>query len=580
MEITDSDILDQAVLAEQIQSVSSLSNELATSMASLARLNRKAIVNIEPLVKQVGIIRIRERNLLNMQKEVESIREVASKVSLALKKLKSSNNAIDIIESLKNVELLQRDVSWFEGMKEEVEDAISDSEADLRNLAINGICEGDNGVNEIPIIIKFFSNRGIDITDELAKERSNIIRKEMMKNIPKLPIVNGDQNYLYNGGYEFEKYSVFVRKLHDREISIIQKSGIGERAYSRILRGIIESYIAELKKGMDFISVRKGAFISMFYELANGSSDVVLSMQRMGQNKIGSISTLEEMNKKCINESKGSFAWMLEDIRSRYEISGGGINNGGIANLGLDSTFMLNATRIKTFSTFKEQQIRFIEGLNQGSWLPSILPNGFIREKANAIDSAFLLGSFYADALEISFFSLGEKASKRIGSGVGNNINGSIEDENIGMMMLINWDSMYTLLNGSSTLKQVLGQRGLERCERLKKRAMDRAGSGWSQLTAKLMAASTKQGGQLSMSPKDTGKFLDDFFKSVEILCDRWNKADVPNFYKTQLASDIRKTLIPSYKVFCNAISGQNKLSKHLTMTPEELGNKINRSLS
>lgn len=605
----DIDEVQIAILDENIKTTNEISTDISAQLAMLARINKQAIYSVTPLMYKIHDLSIREKNLHAIDDKVSEVKSYASRIRRLIDSLdqgiengmESTGDIQKYINSLDGLDQINRELNGgqslgvFEGLKESLGEGILDGELSLKNSLLTKmkqVCQiqtqmqNNNNNNSDKVVNKLIeemrsiyayltSDRDMtSLEDVMLRERINFIKRDISKIKLNKPNINKDQNYIYDGavnGFSFPDYTNNIKNIISRENLFINKLFQGlvnslPRVINKVNRIIIDGYIYELNSLIEFIEMRKSSYNTMYYEIATGTNMIISWMY---ENQIEINNTLQQLTDRCNNEAKNTFKEFFEYIKDRYNEMIINEDN----NETLNNTFMLIATRIHKLTIFRSYQIEFISKLKINEWLNNInLPNGFLVEKDNSNDSQFLLSTFYSDLIEYSFYLLSNKYE---------NINNK-KEEDIGIILLFNLDGLQNLLEGKSILKQIIGKRGVERYERLKKKAMDKAVSPWSKLTASLMMASTKQGGQLSMNNKDLIKFIDEFNIKFDDNCLQFRRKEMPDYFRKQMISDISKTLIPSYKIFYSNINGgggasSKNVAKHVQFSPEELSGRLSQ---
>lgn len=582
----DVDDVEIAILEENVRTTNEICGDISKQLTMLARLDKQTIVSINPLMNKIYELKIRQKNMHEIEERVSVVRTYASRIRELLDSLDPNllNSETDIqhyIGSLDgldaiNGQLEKEGLSGFEGLKESLGEGILDGELALKAELMNKLRNAGSGgepeeqsLQSIRLIYGYLtSGREMSLEDLVVRERINVIKRELTKIRPTKPVLNKDQNYIYdgsggaNGG--FPGYSKLIKNILLRETHITKgmfqglvASGTLNKIIGKILRPITDTYIYELNSIIEFIEGRRLSYNTMYYEISNGVNSLV---SWMFENQFEPSDTLQQLSVRCAAEAQNTFRGFFEYIKNRYEemVVGDGAET-------LNNTFMLVATRMNKLTVFKEYQLDLLSKMQINEWLPAELPSGFMSEKNVSSDEHFLLSTFYSDIIEYSFYLLASKLKSRR------------SQEEIGIMLLFNLDGLQNLLEGKSGLKQIIGKRGMERYERLKKKAMDRAVSPWSALTAKVMMASTKQNGQLSMNSKELVKFLDEFNSTFDRLCVELKRKEMPAYFRSQMVSDVTKTLVPSYKIFCASVGGLGSIQKHLKLSPAELSQRLSQ---
>lgn len=588
----DVDDVQIAILDEAINSSSELSLDISSEMNKLAVLNRQAINKAAPLMRQISALKMKQKNLHAIENKVSAVKSYAGRISESLDALQSQlksgfNDQKDIeryanaLHQLQNIdiELQNVNLTQFQGLNKSLDQAISNGLINMQQALLQKVekigiiqlnggsnAESDNLIKQSRYIYKYLlQEKNISLEQEIIEERVIFIKQEISKIKPVKPTINADQNYIYDGAKSssFPDYTKLVKSAINREVAFITKFFDGltnslAKIVNIVIVPITDSLVSELTSMIDFISKNRNSYNTLYYELAVGAESMI---SWMNEYKLKYPSKLTELVQKCIKGAENTFSEFFHYIKESFA------NVSSNNNSSLNNTFFLINTRMNKLTAFKSYQLDYIASIKINAWLPQILPQGFISEKMESTDPRFLLGSFYSDIIEYSFYLLAEKYKN------------TLSEEDIGIALLINLDGLQSLLDGKSSLKQIIGKRGVERYEKLKKKAMDKAVSPWSTLTAQIMQASTMQGDNISMNNKDLIKFLDDFNIRIEELLKVLKTKEIPPFFRTQMISDIKKTLIPGYKIFFINISkqGGKSISKHIVYSPEKLENELLR---
>lgn len=612
----DVDDVQIAILDENIKTTNELSTDISAQLAKLARINKQAVYSVTPLVHKIHELKLRQANLHAIDEKVGEVKAYASRVRRLLDIVAQANQAQGQGQGLRGVSEIQKYIAaldgldqvdselkghgldGFEGLKESLGEGVLDGELALKAGLMSKLKQigeiqlrggGDEGdkavrelVEEVRLIYAYLTDgRQMSLEDLVLRDRANFVKREIVRYKPEKPVLNKDQNYIYDGAKagttsSFPDYTQKMTAVLGRELTFMRQLFEGlvpaamlAKVLAKVVRPVTDAYIYELNGLVEFVEMHRLSYSTMYYELATGASNMV---SWLAEHQVGSpgSNTLQQLAERCNTETKRTFKDFFEYVRQRYsEMVVPAVNTTGSTDETLNNTFMLVATRIHKMTVFRSYQLEAIAGMAMNEWLPASLPAGFVSEKAASRDPQFLLGTFYSDVIEYSFYSLAARFQE----------DRQRSEEAVGIMLLFNLDGLQSLLEGgTSVLKQIIGRRGVERYERLKKKAMDKAVAPWSALAARLMAASTKQGEQLSMGHKELGKFIDEFNARFEEQCASFRRKEVPPFFRQQMVADVSKTLVPSYKIFyAHAGGGARGVAKHFQMTPEELAQRLSR---
>jgi hypothetical protein len=579
MDDVDMDDLEIALLEENIRTTNEISNDISSQLLNLSRLNKNAVYSIAPLMSKIQELKKRRDNLQLIENKVSDVKVYALRIRNLLNDLDSDIlnnnsgidkyiNALDQLDEI-NDELNNVGLSGFEGLKESLGEGVLDGELALKAELLKRVKIKNNNDSELLLLHKIYvylsEVRQMSLEDAIIRERGVMIKRLLVNIHPDRPVVNKDQNYIYDGvlpnsrGFMQFSQELIGAALSESEFArAIFGSNFDGRIITKFLRPITDSYIYELKSLMEFVDSRLNNYGTLYYELSKGSNEFIQWLIKHGSSPSDTLNQLSQQCLKCAQETfKNFFNYMKERYNEMIIPS---------SHDTLNTTFMLLATRINKLTAFRQLQLEIINQLELHSWLPKVLPPGFQPDRAVSHDAQYLLGSFYSDVLEYALYALSEKYTLA-----------GLSEEDVGVMLLFNLDGIQNLLEGQSTLRQIIGQKGLERWEKLKKKAMDKAVLPWSQLAAKVMVAATQQGGQLSMGSKEIGKFADEFNGTFDNLCGRLRAKSVPPFYRSQLVNDVVKTLVPTYKVFYQyaTATGNGSGGKKLKYNPRELQDKL-----
>ncbi|TID13153.1 hypothetical protein CANINC_005009 [Pichia inconspicua] len=567
----DVDDMEIAILEENLRTMNDVCQNLSSHLTTLGRTNRSIVAGVSPLMKDINHLRAREHNLKLIEGKVGVVKDYASRVrkcleALDVKKLNNINGIkqyIDALEKLDSIndELNSEGLGEFEGLRESIGEGILDGELALKATLLDKakLAKLDvSTINEMRTIYVYLSDvRQMALEDLITRERQTVSKREVVSMKPIKPTFAKDQTYIYTGEYgqDIIIYGKKVEAVIAKEEEIVNELFKGleasmiSRIMSKIVRHINDVFVFEIRAYVEFIETRKKMYATMYYDL----SSVCASMHNWLEQHGYSLGPLKDITERIVRESKNVFSDFFNYVKEEYKSTP---NNGKSDSM--NGTFMNVITRLSKLTTFSEQQLQCIGTMTINSWLPNELPTGFIQEKGTSSDPHFLLATFYTDVIEFSFFSL-------------MSIYHNKSEEDVGVSLLFNMDGLQALLDANgSPLRAIIGSRGRERLKRLEKKAMDKAVSGWSTLTARLMQAATKQNNVLSMPPKELTKFKDDFATTFDTLCLQFQRREIPKYFKTKMVSDISATLIPSYRVFALAAG-----PKYTKLTVEELSARL-----
>lgn len=570
----DEDEADLTVLEDSLRSTDQYCKDIARQLDFLAASNAKSIRNMGPLMGSINQLKVQQDNINSAMSLVEDVRGQTSGIK-QLDETKAQNeglrNLSQIEQYTKNLsryngvrsQLVSQNLDGFSGVMKGLDKSIRDSDvtlkyemiAKLKKLGELQKASGGDNTMELELMkqIKYIyaymkSERNMDLMENIVRERSTHLGSVLKQFYPlQLPALVKDQNYLYSGSKDgntsFVRYAQGVCIAFDKETQTMAQLFTSPQETAAALRQVSVPLFNEVTKQSNsfvaFSANNKYAYGPILYEVSEG---LHLLLNMMSQKHIEPPPQLLTDSKKAGVVASQIFQDFFEFINMRYKE----LSVPDHPNETLNNTFMMLVTRLNKLSMFRDQQLQFISGMPNGSWLPQFKPKGFQPNTIQSADPQYLLSNFYADSIEYSFYNLCEKFKPHM------------TEEDLGVMLLFNLDGLQNLVDSRSQLKSILGQQGATRIDHLKKKAIDYATTDWSEMTTKLMEASTKQGESFNMRNKDMGKFIDEFTKKFNDNCRKLQQKNLPPFFKKELAQNIRKMLGPAYRVFYMSVANDS----------------------
>lgn len=591
----DEDEADLTVLENNLDTTDQSCEKISKQLDELAKTNSKAIQSMKPLMLKIKQMKLRQRNINYTTNVIDKVKEYASNIKSlddvigANGDLKTRNqiesycNALSEYDNIHNT-LVHRSLDGFTGLMTGLNASIKDAEVTLKYGLVSKLKKlskiqsksGGDPRNEIGLVkdIEFIyeymkTERKKDLVSKIENERMKFCMNQLRTdgNV-RLPNLVKDQNYLYGGASKggsssFTTYSAVAAKIIQRESKLLPKLVTSPTdsmaAVTHITANVISDVCKTANQFISFVSANKYAYCTLLYELGSGLKLLSDQLERSG---VSPPQILNQVKRQTFKDGQLVFSQFFEFIDQRY----GEMVISEHPNETLNNTFMMLVTRLSKFSLFKTEQLVEITPMTIGSWLPASKPHGFQDLTAQSKDPRYLLSTFYSDVIEYSFYSLADKFQPHM------------LEEDLGVMLLFNLDGLQNLLDSRTQLKNILGQQGINRVERLKKKAIDRATTEWSNMTTKLMEASTRQGDSFNMSNKEMGRFIDDFNKSFAENYRKLHDKNLPPFFKKELAQNIKKMVGPAYRVFYMSItreSSTKSAKKHFRYSISEFERQL-----
>ncbi|QPG75940.1 hypothetical protein FOA43_003326 [Brettanomyces nanus] len=591
----DEDEADLTVLEESLKSTDEYCKEIAQKLDIISSKNANAIRTVKPLMSRINKLKVQQNNIKATVKLVDDVKEYASEIK-KLDKTLANNEEMKHIGQIENYcgalsklasirkRLVAKRLDGFTGLMKGLNGSIRDAEVTLKYDMIAKLKKLDESqvskkshdddevrlIKQIEYIYEYMKTERLkDLTDTIVRERSSHDVRMLKSMAPlKPPSIVKDLYYLYSGASKtgspsFIDYCKQASRVFQDEAHVLAKLLATQEEASTILNLVSNSLLAEITHQAEafgaFVASNKFTHCTLLYEVTDGLHILLSSIY---QYNVKIPSELSHLDKKLCSEASKIFVGFFEFVNMRYHE----LVVPEHPNETLNNTFMMLVTRLNKYSMFRDQQLFFISKMKNGSWLPAYRPPGFLEIKTSSSDAQYLLSTFYSDVIEFSFFNLAEQFQAKM------------SEEDLGVMLLFNLDGLQNLLDSRSLLKGILGQQGISRVDRLKKKAIDKATTGWSDMTTKLMEASTKQGDSFNMSNKDMGKFVDEFTKSFNENYKKLQEKNLPPFFKKELSQNIRKMLGPAYRVFYMSVSqdpSAKSVLKHFKLSISDFEHKL-----
>ncbi|ODV84450.1 hypothetical protein CANARDRAFT_200742 [[Candida] arabinofermentans NRRL YB-2248] len=592
--VIDVDEADLSVLEENLKLTNELTNKLAINLREMSELNYKAVKSVNPLMLKINRLKIQQKNFQSTLKLVDDIKGYAQHIKTLDKSLNSCgdlntmakiNSFCSIVTEYQSLrkKLEARRMNDFEGLVKGLNDSIRDSDVTLKFEFIGKLKTlGKNAqsnefgdfskedqalIRHLALIQSHMHNiRGKSLIDTVIKERADFNLKILRSKEATIPNLVKDQNYLYDGdksSNSFLNYSMFFTSLMTSESDFLSKflTDFSElrQVLAQIFKSCLDEYTTQFNKFSTFVENHKLQYGTMMFEIRKGVLSVVSRLTKFGISPPTELSSLvDSTNEEC----RAIFGYFFKFIEQRYSE----LILGDQVSETLNNTFMSIVTRMVKLSSFGESLLEAIQGMPNGSWLPSNRPFGFQEVKTDTRDPNYLLSIYFGDIIELNYYHLENKYKPKM------------PEEDLGIMLMFNLDGLQNLIESSNSLRHILGQQGVQRYEKLKKKTMEKATSGWTNMTTKLMRASTKQGANLNASTKELKILVDEFNRDFDENFKKIQNKKLPPFFKKQLVQDINMMLAPAYRVFytnLSADSSTKSILKHLKYDVNTLQNKI-----
>lgn len=573
----DIDEADVAVLNQNLIKSKELFTSISRSLNKISTKSSTASIKIKPILKDVNKLNDNRNQLdsgLNLLSEVSNYASETSKYESVL------NNSIELIGLKKFIDTLTRskvlliemksNIKRFKGILINFENLIDKSELNLENyfqklLKSNGM--GTNKMNEIILIFQYFyssSMSGQKTIDKIFMRSQSIKLAEIMRphEEPTKPIKRNSNIPYEKGSNGINRYNNEMIKAIKGEIGLLNDVGakINLNASAKdmfvldIVRKVInESYAEVIANFNKFFGQSK---------MLNNDLLILETIENLNHfEKFLNVSNIDVRSFPAFNENYHQLINISSEIfRELIEYSENRVKSvERLTDLNATETVVELISRIRKLSEYNISLVKLISGMKLGSWLnlkppvrfisvyTSVIPN--ISDDIDETAPEHLLSCFISDYIDsiIINIEIGLKAD------VG------LKKSMQGYYLIKNTILIETIVNRSQQLFNSLGNLGIERLNRLKKRFLKLFLDDWNYASYIIIrdmttitttnATSGHSGSGMSSKEKEQIKELfKNFNESFEDALRNYEKYNITDVnLRAYLSGEIKKLIMNAY---------------------------------
>lgn len=573
----DIDEADVAVLNQNLIKSKELFTSISRSLNKISTKSSTASIKIKPILKDVNKLNDNRNQLdsgLNLLSEVSNYASETSKYESVL------NNSIELIGLKKFIDTLTRskvlltemksNIKRFKGILINFENLIDKSELNLENyfqklLKSNAI--GTNKMNEIILIFQYFyssSMSGQKTIDKIFMRSQSIKLAEIMRphEEPTKPIKRNSNIPYEKGSNGINRYNNEMIKAIKGEIGLLNEVGakINLNASAKdmfvldIVRKVINESYAEVI----------GNFNKFFGQSKTLNNDLLIleTIENLNHfEKFLNVSNIDVRSFPAFNENYHQLINISSEIfRELIEYSENRVKSvERLTDLTATETVVELISRIRKLSEYNISLLKLISGMKLGSWLnlkpavrfisvyTSVIPN--ISDDIDETAPEHLLSCFISDYIDsiIINIEIGLKADV------------SLKKSMQGYYLIKNTILIETIVNRSQQLFNSLGNLGIERLNRLKKRFLKLFLDDWNYASYIIIrdmttitttnAVSGHSGTGMSSKEKEQIKELfKNFNESFEDALRNYEKYNITDVnLRAYLSGEIKKLIMNAY---------------------------------
>lgn len=573
----DIDEADVAVLNQNLIKSKELFTSISRSLNKISTKSSTASIKIKPILKDVNKLNDNRNQLdsgLNLLSEVSNYASETSKYESVL------NNSIELIGLKKFIDTLTRskvllsemksNIKRFKGILINFENLIDKSELNLENYfqkLLKSNAMGTNKMNEIILIFQYFyssSMSGQKTIDKIFMRSQSIKLAEIMRphEEPTKPIKRNSNIPYEKGSNGINRYNNELIKAIKGEIGLLNEVGakINLNASAKdmfvldIVRKVINESYAEVI----------GNFNKVFGQSKTLNNDLLIleTIENLNHfEKFLNVSNIDVRSFPAFNENYHQLIKISSEIfRELIEYSENRVKSvERLTDLNATETVVELISRIRKLSEYNISLLKLISGMKLGSWLnlkpavrfisvyTSVIPN--ISDDIDETAPEHLLSCFISDYIDsiIINIEIGLKADV------------SLKKSMQGYYLIKNTILIETIVNRSQQLFNSLGNLGIERLNRLKKRFLKLFLDDWNYASYIIIrdmttitttnAVSGHSGSGMSSKEKEQIKELfKNFNESFEDALRNYEKYNITDVnLRAYLSGEIKKLILNAY---------------------------------
>lgn len=608
----DIDEADVAVLNQNLIKSKELFTSISRSLTKISTKSSTASIKIKPILKDVNKLNEDKNQLdsgLSLLSEVSNYASETSKYESVL------NNSIELIGLKKFIDTLVRskalltemksNIKRFRGILINFETLIDKSELNLENYfqkQLRSETLGTNKMNEIILIFQYFyssSMNGQSTIDKIFIRSQSQKLEEAMKPLqePTRPIKRNSKMPYEKGSNGINRYNNELIKAVKEQIALISEVG----AKINLNASTKDMFVLDIVHKA--INEGYAEVISNFNKFFKNSSvlnnDLLIleTIENLSHfERFLNINNIDTRSFPAFNENYHQLLNISNEIfRSLIEYSENRVKSvDKLTDLNATETVVELISRIRKLSEYQNSLLKLISGLKLGSWLNLKPPARFINVYTSVIPNVsddvdetapeHLLSCFISDYID----------SIVINIEIGLKTDVTLKKSMQGYYLVKNTVLIETIVNRSQQLFESLGNLGIERLNRLKKRFLKLFLDDWNYASYIIIrdmtsittanAVSGHSGSGMSSKEKEQVKELfKNFNESFEEALRNYEKYNITDVnLRTYLSGEIKKLIMNAYfKLYDKYGSGEftKNRAKYIKYNKQQFEHILNERL-
>ena len=612
IDVNEADVI---IFSDGLKKLDALYHDMSESLSKISTSTSNASQLFKPIIKKNQQLKVLQYNIETSLNSVASVKDLAndaSKHELILEQpisnvgLKPYINAIykidDILEDL-NERTQSNETSEFAGMVTHLRDLIVEGERNLQiyfSKLLNSIQPFDPQINmnkkipfpyyddeylaQMSVILDYFENstQKESMVDIFIKQRIRLVSQSLAFLEPFTKQITTGPNVPYQKGSSgVNPYTEAMLGIIANENSLVQDLYSKEAARQPIIFGklcspIVQNYLKIIKHNRQLLQKDKDNVGLFSFELSDKVNDVLRLLRGKNVPESESLNTeLIEIQRISHSLFQELFSYVNTKTRSMSQVP----SDNGVTEPTVDIM-----SRIRKFSEYKSGCLSTIQAMSRVQWLPKDpkIPWTISKSQESDYSSTSLLSSFFGDSIDYLIFGLERRAQETLNPQHEIHILSNKRFPNIQRIgfFLLNNLSLIDQVVQRSEINSILGELGLQRLEKLRKKYINYYVSDWRDLTAILLDQTfVDSSGKISSKEKDQIKEkFKKFHDGFEDLVSRSKSYRISDpALKKLLKQEIVSLLLPMYERFYNRYKDSFKHPrKHIKYTPSELMNVLN----
>lgn len=615
MNTIDINEADVFVLADSLKKIGSVCNSMNGSLNLIGTTTEKASKLFTPILRRNNQLSILQTNIESSLNSVASVKDLAndaSKYELILEQqisnvgLKQYINAIhkidDLLEDLNDRTKLNS-TTEFGGMVLHLNELIRDGERNLQvyfGKLLNSIQPFDPQINmnkkipfpyydddylqQMSFILDYFENSVLndEMVEIFIKQRINLISTSLGFLEPFAKQITYSPNAPYQKGSSgINSYTEALVGFVANESSLIQDLYSKDTdkqplIFNKLTESILQSYLKIVDINIKVLE-KDVENVGLFsFELSENLNKVARFLK--GKN----MQDLRELNfklHKVQGVSQSLFTTLISYIHTKTHSMSQLPSDNGVTEATVDVM-----SKLRKFSEYKPGCLTTIENMTRSKWLPVDDKSYWTVDNSQLRDTSAssLLSVYFGDCIDYLLVGLEQRGLELLNSHNEHHLlltKKLIHSQRIGFFVLNNLTLVHQIVQRSE-INSILGDFGLNRLEKLKKRYLNYFISEWRDLTALLLdQVFVDSSGRISSKEKDQIKDkFKKFHDGFEDLVSRSKSYRISDpSLKKLLNKEIVSLVLPMYERFYNRYKDSFKHPrKHIKYTPSELMNILN----